>query len=331
MAVCIAWAKSRGENSVFRLINERFAWLVQGLEQHSTLVHLVDQNRDMDEKGPATLPVSGLRRCNKVKMIKCHSHNLRSLEGCPNGLKKLEIGAAPLFSDLSPLASCSMMESLKIYSSSITDISVVSSMPLLENFGCHKGAAPSIEDFSPLSSCPRLKHLDLSWNYDVEDLSPLSACTALEYLCVGGCSIVSLVPLSGLKHLKVLTISENERIDDLSPLSLCGNLEDLNISNCPIADLTPLSSLSKLHTLNCQNIASGASALPLASCLQLRRLYSYEDDEDIEDDLSDLEQLKARLPLLRVSTLIEMDSDEEEEEEEEEEDDDDSDGDSDIS
>jgi hypothetical protein len=39
-------------------------------------------------------------------------------------------------SDLSPLASYSMMESLRIGDPSITDISVVASMPLLEEFAC---------------------------------------------------------------------------------------------------------------------------------------------------------------------------------------------------
>jgi hypothetical protein len=67
------------------------------------------------------------------------------LEGCSDGLKRLFIWDAPHLSDLSPLASGSMMESLEIWDSSITEISVVAAMPLLEVFLCMKQAArPSI-------------------------------------------------------------------------------------------------------------------------------------------------------------------------------------------
>ena len=111
-----------------------------------------------------------------IKVIRCESHNLRSLEGCPNGLKKLAIGCAPHLSYLSPLASCSMMESLEVDFSSITNISIVSLMPLLKGFSCRKALGrPSIKDLSPLSSCPRhglrLKRLEVDGNNELDDLS----------------------------------------------------------------------------------------------------------------------------------------------------------------
>ena len=107
-------------------------------------------------------------RCGRIEVIRCQSHNLRSLEGCPDGLKKLWIGDAPNLSDPSPLASCSIMENLWIIDSSITDISVVASMPHLEVFVCQKDdARPSIKDLSSLSSCPRLKGLLLYSNLEI--------------------------------------------------------------------------------------------------------------------------------------------------------------------
>ena len=136
------------------------------------------------EDGPDSLPIPIIKRCGRIEVIRCESHSLGSLEGCPDGLKSLWIGDAPHLSDLSSLASFSMMKMLWISDSSITDISAVSSMPLLNSFTCQKrgSESPSIKDLSPLSSCPRLHMhtLQLGGNFEIRDISPLSACTALE-------------------------------------------------------------------------------------------------------------------------------------------------------
>ena len=77
----------------------------------------------MKEDGPESLPIPIIQRCKRVDWIRCKNRNLRSLDGCPDGLKGIFIGSAPHLSDLSPLASCSMMEELLIIQdSSITDI-----------------------------------------------------------------------------------------------------------------------------------------------------------------------------------------------------------------
>jgi hypothetical protein len=81
---------------------------------------------------------------------------------CSDGLKKLLIGNASHLSDLSPLASCSMMVISEILDSCIVDIP-------LEVFICRK--RPSIKDLSPLAACPRLKKLDLWGNGGIKDLS----------------------------------------------------------------------------------------------------------------------------------------------------------------
>ena len=117
-----------GGLNAFRLVNKRCKQVVESCT--TMLVNL----QEVD--GPDSLPIPIIQRCRRIEWIACFSHNLRSLEGCPNGLRVLFIGQAPHLSDLSPLASCSMMESLEIHYSSITDISVVASMPLLEMFVC---------------------------------------------------------------------------------------------------------------------------------------------------------------------------------------------------
>jgi Leucine-rich repeat (LRR) protein len=151
------------------------------------------------------------------------------LEGCPNGLKKLYIRPAPNLTDLSPLASCSMMESLMIWNSSIIDISVVASMPLLEVFICRKRYPdrPSIKDPSPLASCPELKTLYLCGNREIKDI-PVSVCTALECLHITGCSLItSLAPLLHLQHLETLKCEGIHPQTSLLPLISCTGLKEL--------------------------------------------------------------------------------------------------------
>jgi internalin A len=169
------------------------------------------------------------------------SDNLRSLEGCPDRLKKLYIGYAPHLSDLSPLASCSIMEELLIDDSYITDISVVASMPLLEAFVCRKmQGRPSIKDLSPLTSCRRLKKLWLYGNEEVEDISPISACTSLEDLELTDCPLItSLAPLSNLENLQILDCRFIDPQTSFLPLASCTGLKELQC-NTEAVDLEEL-------------------------------------------------------------------------------------------
>jgi Leucine-rich repeat (LRR) protein len=114
-----------------------------------------------------------------------------------------------------------MMEGLRILDSSIADISVVASMPLLEVFVCGKQeeGRPSIKDLSPLASCPRLKQVWLCSNVELKDLSPLSSCTALEDLDLINCRLIaSLAPLSNLKKLQKLECRAIDLRSRSSPL-----------------------------------------------------------------------------------------------------------------
>jgi len=98
----------------FRLANKRLKHVLE-----SCTTRLTNQK---DEDGPDSLPIPIIQSRGRVEEIKCYSNNLRSLEGCPDGLKKLWIGDAPHLSDFSPLASCSMKENLDILNSSIISL-----------------------------------------------------------------------------------------------------------------------------------------------------------------------------------------------------------------
>ena len=291
---CSEYGLAWGYLNALRLANKR---LKQVVESCTTVL----TNRQYED-GPDSLPIPIIQRCGRIEKITCCSRNLRSLEGCPDGLKKLFIGNAPHLSNLSPLASCSMMKSLIIMNSSITDITVVSSMPLLEVFSCQKAAGrPSIKDLTPLSSCPRLKELQLDRNFELRDVSALSACTALEILCVLECPLItSLNPLSILSNLKELYCSHCPLITSLAPLSTLSNLERLYCSHCPlITSLTPLSTLSNLTVLRCHAIDPQTSllSLKLALCTGLEKLMC-------SVNAVDLEELRRGRPTLKVSETV---------------------------
>ena len=210
-----------GGLNAFRLANKRLKQVVE-----SCTIMLTNQQ---EEDGPESLPIPVIQRCRRINTIRCLSHNLRSLEGCPDGLKELYIDNAPHLSDLSPLASCSMMAVLGLTYSSITDISVVASMPLLEEFACQPNQGiPSIKDLSPLSSCPRLKKLFLFGNRELKDISPLSACSALKKLEITYCPLItSLAPLSSLQYLQSLCCYGIDPQTSLLPLTSCTGLIEL--------------------------------------------------------------------------------------------------------
>ena len=211
----------RGGLNAFRLANKRLKQVVE-----SCTISLTSKQK---EDGPDSFPIPVIQRCGRIDEIRCRIHNLMSLEGCPDGLKWLYIGEAPHLSDLSPLASCSMMAALSIMKSIITDISLLASMPLLELFCCQKDpGSPSIKDLFPLSSCPSLKLLFLYGNREIKDLSSLSACPALEKLDISNCPlIISLAPLSHLKNLEELRCNGIDPQPSLLPLASCIGLKKL--------------------------------------------------------------------------------------------------------
>lgn len=182
----------------FRLANKRLMKVVE-----SFTTKLTDRQ---EANGRGSLPVPIIQRCRRVAQIICCTENLRSLEGCPCGLRRLKITSSPHLSDLSPLASCSMMESLCIGSS-------------------------SIKDLSPLSSCPVLKTLHIMYNRELMDLSPLSSCANLQFLKINHCPfITNLAPLSALINLKELYCNGINSNVSVLPLTSCSALNVLGCS-----------------------------------------------------------------------------------------------------
>ena len=279
----------KGGMNVLRLVSKRLVRMVE-----SCATRLVNTS---EGDGPESFPLA-FKRCKRIEHIRCDSRNLKSLEGCPDGLKSLYIGHGSQFrsleqlrgctqlerltimyadqvSDVIPLNACAKLKKLILPYSQVTDILAFASMPLLEEMVLLKSDnQPSIKDLSPLVQCKRLKKLEIRDNRDIEDISPLAQCTQLEDLDMSG-----LTKINDLKHLSSLT-----------------KLKDLDICIVPVEDLTPLSALQALEELHCRGIPLTTSLLPLARCSKLKLV-------DCGNNAKDHNLLKKRRPDIFVSQL----------------------------
>ena len=233
--------QGKGGLNVFRLVNKR---LMHGVEACATRITCFKID------GRASLPIAALKRCTGIERIKSYGEIFGSLEGCPAGLKSLSIGDGssllslePLsactglerleidyarnISDLSPLATCTRLNKLRITWSFVTEISVLSSTPLLEHVNLIKYTDdPSIKDLFPLCHCKNLKKLDLSLNSELKDLSPLSECKELAELNISDCPLINhLGPLSSLMKLHYINCYKIGPETSLLPLASCTGLK----------------------------------------------------------------------------------------------------------
>jgi hypothetical protein len=226
------------------------------------------------------LPFAALKRCKMIEHIQCH--NLKSLEGCPEGLKRLSINDGQHFKSLESLSACKELETLKI------------------------SRAPQMSALSPLSSCTRLKTLIINRS-KVTDLTPLLSMPLLEEVDFAFCSINEVSPLSHCKRLQKLFIGNNDDIEDLSPLCQCPDLEELSISwlplikdlsflekgftklrvlhisLLPVDDLSPVTRLQNLEELYCWGIPQTTSLLPLAKCYKLQKIRCHKISMDLTE------------------------------------------------
>jgi hypothetical protein len=231
---------SRGGLNVLRLVSKRMKQVVESCASWLT--------NTREEDGPDSLPLDLLSRCRRIEHIKCHSHNLRSLEGCPNRLKTLFVGHGHHIESLEPLRGCSKLLSLRIDSESrITDLSPLSEIALLNSFVL---MLSQVVDISPLASMPNLQSLSIMKNgqQSIKDLSPLSHCHSLRWAMLFG----------------------NTDIKDVSPLQGLSQLEMLDIGSTLTSDLIPLTNLPKLNHLRLNMMPSTTSLLPLLRCERLR-------------------------------------------------------------
>ncbi|OPH38406.1 leucine-rich repeat domain-containing protein [Moraxella lacunata] len=115
--------------------------------------------------------------------------------------------------DITPLAHCTQLTSLRL-----TDM--------------------HIGDISPLANLVHLDSLFLMCN-DISDISPLKNLTCLTYLCLHSNAILDISPLANLRTLEYLDLTDN-RISDLTALAHLHDLNFLSVYHNNISDISPL-------------------------------------------------------------------------------------------
>jgi len=170
--------------------------------------------------------------------------SLVGIQNLPN-LLELSLGENPSV-DIAPLGTSNLprLRAIRLYSTSLTDISVLQGFSSLTRVDLHDNA---ITDISPLSALPGLTFLSLNNNL-VTDLGPLSGLTGLIYLELKGNSIVDVGALSGLTSLIDLRLSDN-RITGVSALGGLTNLTVLQLDNNRISGFQIGSGMTSLEIL----------------------------------------------------------------------------------
>jgi hypothetical protein len=209
-----------------------------------------------------------IRYCKSLERLDCsRCKNLTSLEGIENckNLKWLKCDECPLFNSLEPLSNCKALETLKCgdtdnltsfkgledckdlkhlgcFNCPIQDLTYISNLTELEEFGFCSGDFPiSIE---PLSNCKKLKSLTLVGS--ILSFEPLSKCTELIELVCHNCLITTIEPLSNCKKLRKIFNVDSFNLTSVDIHN--SNLEIICI-NCP--SLTSIVHNGKLKLQNC--------------------------------------------------------------------------------
>jgi internalin A len=152
-------------------------------------------------------------------------------------------------SDLSPIATLSQLEVLKLDSNDIQDLSPLVTLTQLKTLTISNN--PRITSIEPLAANTQLESLDVSY-LDLKYLYGIESLSKLKELYARGNQIGDLTPFAspnGFSQLNKLDLSRN-RIEDIFLLKLLPTLEYLSLSDNDIADLNPLGKLTLLKELN---------------------------------------------------------------------------------
>jgi internalin A len=128
-------------------------------------------------------------------------------------LKNLNVSRNEQFSDLSPLANLTDLQTLDCDSTHVSDLSPLANLTTIQSLSC---SSTPVSDLSPLANLTNLLLL-LCSSMSVSDLSPLANLTVLQTLLCSSTSVSDLSPLANLPDLKML-ICNATPVSDLSPI-----------------------------------------------------------------------------------------------------------------
>ncbi len=164
----------------------------------------------------------------------------------PTSLKDLDLGGNSI-STIPDLSGLTSLIALRLYDNSISDISEVSKLNLI-NLELQDN---SISDISALNGKTRLQTLNLG-NNNISDMSTVSSLTSLTHLELYNNKISDISAVAGLTSLGVLDLGGNS-ISDISALANLTSLTTLYISRNKISDISVLASLTNLLFLSLRN------------------------------------------------------------------------------
>ena len=223
-------------------------------------------------------------------------------------LEKVDICGGENVSDLSPLASLTVLKELYLVKNGISDVSPLAGLTELTHLNL---AENDISDVSPLASLTNLTWLKLSSN-PIIDFSSLEELAQTTNILIGEVAIpdpnlratiaevlgknnTAIVSITAEEMITLITLRAGNRdIKDLTGIEHAVNLENIWISGNPITDLSPLAALKNLIGLAAWDMDIEDFS-PLAELTNLKWL------ELFNTPISDLSPLARLTSLKRMS------------------------------
>lgn len=169
------------------------------------------------------------------------------------GLEKLKMYRLKGVTTLEPLAALVNMKDLEIRQVEYPDIKFVSGMKQLESLVFFM-QPKNFSDISPLEGLTSLKTLHF-YSCPIEDISVLAGLTGLEDLSLYMTAVKDLEPIGGLTGLKRLSLYA-VKAKDMTPVGNLTNLEYIWVYATDFDDYSPLAKLVNMVDFN-----AGLSAL----------------------------------------------------------------------
>lgn len=163
-------------------------------------------------EGTITLADLGRLRTLNISQVK-----LTEIDVClfpkMKALKELFLGPGE-YSDLSPIAGLTQLESLRASINQVRDLKPLEAMTKLDRLDLGR---TQVSDLKPLAKLTKLTELQLD-DTQVEDVSPLAGLTGLETLSLKRTRVKDVTALKGLKKLKVVYVGGSQL--DADPMSV---------------------------------------------------------------------------------------------------------------
>jgi len=220
---------------------------VDGSQEHSELKEKVAKI-DLSSKEIASIDLSPLSACKKLREIDLHSNELQSVDFAPlstcTSLRNLDISENQLQTiNLQPLSSCSSLMMLNLSKNQLPVIDLVPLRTCTElselNLGDNR---LRYIDLSPLRNCPQLENIRLYRNYLKEE--------TIVRICSEPGPIDSSVHVVVADSAAIeMTVTTSSKVIDISKLAECRQLIELTIQQCKNLETIDLSPLNGHPTL----------------------------------------------------------------------------------